>query len=228
MSLTASLKISGHEEFHVQLHSNSTAAEVLATVRYSLDANWRGNQLVSVGPNQLKPEDLVCEALDAGNPSLTVADFSRLGGPEICSISATELRGITLDQLESLLSFVQEMSPHWTENFGPQRGQPLCFEKFNLYHAAFWIIGPATAGHGGQGCSYVELVALEAADQKPRWFVSHAWIKPLPDFVACLKQHAKLRELKSTSPYWVCAYANNQHDLDEEQGRSKHVVSPKM
>ena len=43
------------------------------------------------------------------------------------------------------------------------------FQAFNLYHADFWVIGPATAGHGRGGCSYVELVATKAPMQRPLW-----------------------------------------------------------
>ena len=33
-------------------------------------------------------------------------------------------------------------------------------------------------------------------------------------FVACLRQHAALRNV-ADGAYWVCAYANNQHRLQE-------------
>ena len=42
-------------------------------------------------------------------------------------------------------------------------------EAFNLYHANFWVIEAATAGHGRGGCSYVELVATSAQMQRPLW-----------------------------------------------------------
>eukprot|EP00435_Cladocopium_sp_Y103_P010191 s5763_g2.t1 len=58
------------------------------------------------------------------------------------------------------------------------------FQAFNLYHADFWVIGPATADHGRGGCSYVELVATSAPMQRPLWFVSHAWLEPVAKFVA--------------------------------------------
>ena len=35
-------------------------------------------------------------------------------------------------------------------------------------------------------------------------------------FFACLLKHAQLRLLTSSTAYWVCAYANNQHALHEE------------
>ena len=134
----------------------------------------------------------------------------------MCPIPATELRGITLEQLESLLDFLRDMAPHWYETYGPGTGSALSYGDFNLYHAAHWVIRPATAGYGGAGCSYVELVANAAEAQRPAWFVSHAWSEPVPRFVACLRKHAAVRGLGATDPYWICAYANNQHVLDEE------------
>ena len=47
-------------------------------------------------------------------------------------------------------------------------------------------------------------------------FVSHAWLEPVVKFVACLKRHASLRQLSDQTGYWVCAYANNQHQLQSE------------
>eukprot|EP00435_Cladocopium_sp_Y103_P004561 s4639_g1.t1 len=48
------------------------------------------------------------------------------------------------------------------------------------------------------------------------WFVSHAWLEPVCNFVACLKHHTSLRQLSDQTAYWVCAYANNQHQLENE------------
>ena len=43
-----------------------------------------------------------------------------------------------------------------------ERGKPLSFDTFNLYHADEWIIRPATAAvpgsSHGTSCSYVELL----------------------------------------------------------------------
>eukprot|EP00435_Cladocopium_sp_Y103_P071066 s162_g36.t1 len=47
-------------------------------------------------------------------------------------------------------------------------------------------------------------------------FVSHAWLEPVCKFVACLKHHASLRQLPDQTAYWVCAYANNNHQLENE------------
>ena len=60
-------------------------------------------------------------------------------------------------------------------------------------------------------------MADEADAQLPLWFVSHAWLEPIKLFLACLRRHAHIRELsikQTLAPYWVCAYANNQHALE--------------
>ena len=57
-------------------------------------------------------------------------------------------------------------------------------------------------------------MAEEAAAQLPLWFVSHAWLEAIKLFLACLRRHATIREL-SAPAYWVCAYANPQHALED-------------
>ena len=73
-------------------------------------------------------------------------------------------------------------------------------------------------------CAFVEMVARAA--QSPKWFVSHWWGEAIPEFVACLEQHAQDygKDLNGVAvkggtteetPYWVCAYANNQWALGD-------------
>ena len=38
----------------------------------------------------------------------------------------------------------------------------------------------------------------------------------MKDFVKAVEYHARVRKLDSADAYWVCAYANNQHDLDAD------------
>ena len=87
--------------------------------------------------------------------------------------------------------------------------------RFNLYHASSWVIVPSTKGLNGAGCSFVELLTEEAAQQKPSWFVSHAWKEPIYRFIAVVRKHAAIR-LLDDGCYWICAYANNQHNLADE------------
>lgn len=67
-------------------------------------------------------------------------------------------------------------------------------------------------------CSFVEAVAEDAEHQRPLWFVSHWWGEAIVDFLSCIQHHQRIRELPDPSAYWVCAYANNQHELGTELG----------
>jgi len=73
--------------------------------------------------------------------------------------------------------------------------------------------GVPTAVTSPNSVSYKELVSSE--EQVPLWYTSHWWGAPVFNFVSCCETHAKLRGLTNPS-YWVCAYANRQHDLDAE------------
>ncbi|CAL1139170.1 unnamed protein product [Cladocopium goreaui] len=191
---------------------SSTAELAVEYLRQVLDEPWHGNVLLSCGPHKLEPK----QRLQEFNADFVFANYSWLSSGPPINIAATELRGITIEQLSSLLVFVEDVASSWCEAHHLGYGQPLSFEAFNLYHANFWVIGPATAGHGRGGCSYVELVATSAQMQRPLWFVSHAWLEPVCKFVACLKCHASLHQLPDQTAYWVCAYANNQHQLENE------------
>ncbi|CAE8722020.1 unnamed protein product, partial [Polarella glacialis] len=90
-------------------------------------------------------------------------------------------------------------------------GQTLAMEFLNLYHLNAWLILPASKD---ANCAMVELMA--AKKQTPAWFITHWWGEPIGDFVACVAKHVCIRCLSRDSPYWVCAYANRQHSLDDE------------
>ncbi|CAE8679688.1 unnamed protein product [Polarella glacialis] len=62
-------------------------------------------------------------------------------------------------------------------------------------------------------CSYVEAVAEDSSSQRPTVFVSHWWGEAVYDFISCISRHQELRALPQQTGYWVCAYANNQHEL---------------
>lgn len=86
-------------------------------------------------------------------------------------------------------------------------------QHLNLYHLADWVLRPATRA---DCCSYVELISVEPERQMPRWFVSHAWQEAIVDFITCLDGHGAVRQLGTEAAYWVCAYANNQHELGND------------
>lgn len=65
--------------------------------------------------------------------------------------------------------------------------------------------------------SYKEL--LSSAARVPAWYCSHWWGEPIQSFVTCCKRHAHLRGLTHVAgTYWVCGYANRQHELMHEIG----------
>lgn len=142
-------------------------------------------------------------------------------------IPAVEDRGITSLQLHELLDFAHEMLiPASRSTFNralwfnpcPESNtyrQPIQYRSMNLYHANTWIIRPATKKHSSPPVSYVELISPFPEKQLPRWFVSHAWIEPIIDFVTCIDAHCTERGLGQDSPFWVCAYCVNQHEAVE-------------
>lgn len=147
--------------------------------------------------------------------------FADLQTGEGCKIELTEERAISLAQLARLESHMRRRcteegwtgrrrSPGDPSDWAQVRLEP---EVVNLYDLVNLVVIPATSARhqSGQGGSYVELVA--AGPQRPRWFVSHFWGEPIVRFVACVKVHARDRKLDDDAAYWVCAYANNQHDV---------------
>lgn len=53
------------------------------------------------------------------------------------------------------------------------------------------------------------------APQDPVWFVSHWWGTPWRDSLTMLSFHSQVHGLSEASPYWICTFANNQHNLEE-------------
>ena len=83
----------------------------------------------------------------------------------------------------------------------------------NMHDVCALFVKPLTEPHK---CSFVDLVA-EAA-QAPKWFVSHAWSTPFSQTVSMLNFHVKSHKLPPTTNYWICTFANNQHDLGPRLG----------
>lgn len=129
-------------------------------------------------------------------------------------IEKTEKRGITLAQLKRILAFLEAHSGMWRDSneHSSTKGWTLELDSINLYHVNDWLILPSTKS---DNCALVEL--LTDKDQPPHNFVSHWWGEPVQDFIKCVAHHAEVRQLKEDMhAYWVCAYANRQHDLGAE------------
>jgi len=170
----------------------------------------------------------------APDSRLHLTDFTSLcpadAGAEPCRIPATEHRGISLRQLQDLFGYFRGRTDAdgtvrgWYDNApqSPTYRAKLQLEALNLYQAASWLVRPATSAWR---CSYVELVATQPAEQVPSWFISHAWSEPVSRFIQCVEEHSRLRHLSETDAWWVCAYANNQHELGEDLAKDPRKTS---
>ncbi|CAK9092628.1 Uncharacterized protein SCF082_LOCUS43588 [Durusdinium trenchii] len=155
----------------------------------------------------LSPNDSSCGSSRVLHLELT-SYAELIPGAAPLRIWETECRGIRLQQLEELIDFLLKRCVARDAT-----GESIALQDLNLYHLADWVICPATSF---DRVSYVELVSTCLEAQRPRWFVSHAWQETVEHFVLCLSKHAEVRELKTSAAYWVCAYANNQHELGND------------
>eukprot|EP00928_Gymnodinium_smaydae_P012191 TRINITY_DN14433_c0_g1_i1.p1 TRINITY_DN14433_c0_g1~~TRINITY_DN14433_c0_g1_i1.p1 ORF type:complete len:1047 (+),score=112.79 TRINITY_DN14433_c0_g1_i1:71-3142(+) len=137
-------------------------------------------------------------------------------------IPETEHRGICLTQLQTIETFVSRHALEkgnglnrksaWCERFGIDH-PPLHVRDVNLYNVADWLIRPSTQRFP---CSFVELISRDPRLQMPRWFCSHFWGDPIVEFTDCIEEHTKQHNLPHDSAYWICSYANNQHELGSD------------
>lgn len=186
------------------------------------------HQLLSRGAMRLVPPRTAGSAWwkhtplgDFGEISgLTLTDLSALHccGGGVCRGSKEELRGITVLQLQQLVSFIDKNCHLWGER-SPKRQ----FTASTMTTAAVvdWVVKPATVD---LRCSLVELMTRGPAPW-PRWFVSHCWGQPLEGLVHCLNQHQVVRRLSvqntSSTTYWLC-FCACRHG---EDGKDPQVLS---
>ncbi|CAE7499779.1 Scn8a, partial [Symbiodinium necroappetens] len=77
-----------------------------------------------------------------------------------------------------------------------------------------WAPAPEKVTCNGPSASYKELLSTQPC--VPVWYCSHWWGESIFDFVAGCRRHAEVRHLVADARYWVCGYANRQHELDQE------------
>jgi len=133
------------------------------------------------------------------------------------SVPDTASRAMTLQQVLDLVALVEEVLANCvlvdTNPYSPIRGQRITMENTTMYHMSSFFVEPLTKPFK---CSFNELVAVAA--QWPRWFVSHWWGERTVDTTRMLQWHAKCHGLENSTTYWICTYANNQHDVSGELG----------
>jgi len=133
-----------------------------------------------------------------------------------------ELRGITLRQLRAIIANMKRrcVKEKWTD----WNGNLLTPDKVTLYDVNKYIIKPYTEK---SEASFVETLPSTAGTQPPRFFVSHWWGETLYHTMDCLEQMIEDFEMNCNedddnkgggmtedTPIWICAFANNQHDLE--------------
>ncbi|CAE8630984.1 unnamed protein product [Polarella glacialis] len=134
-------------------------------------------------------------------------------------IPKTEERGISHEQLVHVKIFAETHCHSW-HDIKKAQGK-LNIATLNLHHLAPWCIKPAT---NERNCAMVEL--FSASPRTPKWFCTHWWGEPIQDFVACIDRHCAARQLcRQKTLYWICAYANRQHALEEELVRDPKKTS---
>lgn len=154
----------------------------------------------------------------------------KLGVPLSCEARGCEIhdcaeRAVTLEQLTELAAYVQEVGQ--ASLLTDRDGSTVTSDAVNLYVINDLLVKPLTFPFK---CSWVELVV--PAPQLPRWFVSHWWGTPFPQTCSLLQFHTQQRNL-ADSPYWICTFANNQHDLSGLSGQLrdtpfvKAILSPR-
>ncbi|CAK9076488.1 unnamed protein product [Durusdinium trenchii] len=137
------------------------------------------------------------------NPTTCRALAILTQGRPAVHIPDPECRGILLSQLEDLVEVLYS-------SFEPA-------DEVNLYELCECLIKPLTVP---ARCSYVERIAESIHLQMPSFFVSHWWGESVVASVKCIQKHAFLRGRSKADAYWICAYANNQHDPSAEIGDS--------
>jgi len=133
------------------------------------------------------------------------------------TIPDTALRAIKLFQLQALVDLVfdvlAKVSIIETSHHSTICGEQITWPCVNMYQIASHFIIPLTASFL---CSFVELVAT--GEQSPVWFASHAWSTAFKETMSMLRFHARVRKLADSTTYWICTFANNQHNLGELDG----------
>jgi len=151
----------------------------------------------------------------------------RQKSPDITPMDV-EMRGITFAQLLAVKANVEKrcVKEGWVST--KDNETLLTPEKVTLYDLNKYIIIPYTEKSES---SFVETLPSTTGTQPPRFFVSHTWGERFYHTLDCIKQ--MIKDFKNNqcyvlddsdqrgggmtehTPIWICAFANNQHDLDQ-------------
>mmetsp|Transcript_90216 Transcript_90216/g.254531 ORF Transcript_90216/g.254531 Transcript_90216/m.254531 type:complete len:1426 (-) Transcript_90216:73-4350(-) len=194
--------------------ANSRCANVIAAV----DEDPLGREQEEARVTVDHPSVLLALKNPVADPSCSLwrDELAHHFGSSPFLIDDTAHRGLTLRQLRRVLNFAEAQCGRWRdlEPRSKTSGLQLNMEILNLYHMSSWLIKPSTRHTKPVACAFVELMAKSS--QTPKWYVSHWWGEPIREFFRCLELHSRMRQLHPSHPFWICAYANRQHDLSNE------------
>lgn len=171
----------------------------------------------------------VTNSFGVGKTSLSIGyvippQMSPHGSVPITPMPA-ELRGITYRQLSAILVNIQRRCVQ--EKWIGRDGNLLTPDKVTLYDVSKYIIIPYTET---SKASFVETLPSTAGTQRPQLYVSHMSGEPFCHIISCIEQMIEDFKVNRTdtdddrrgggmtedTPMWICAFANNPHNLEED------------
>ena len=154
-----------------------------------------------------------------------------------------EMRGITLEQLLAVVANMERrcVEEEWVSTTSTTTSDlnttsdseselPLTPEQVTWYDLNEYIILPYTQK---SEASFVETLPSTAGTQPPRFFISHAWSETVHHTIDCIQQmiydmnrnydvgdEKKGGGMTRHTPFWICAFSVNQHQLHDDMGMS--------
>jgi hypothetical protein len=148
--------------------------------------------------------------LDSSRAVEFVNSIQKVSGDTISDVA---MRAMTLDELQAVRAIIMSscIKDGWKSS---RNGSALRPDDLNLYDLNSILIKPLTKK---RNCAFKEL--FPSGKTTPSYYSSHWWGEKVLDFIRCCEEHARMNGLAPhEATYWVCAYANRQHDLGTDLG----------
>lgn len=143
----------------------------------------------------------------------TLADANNVTTSSGVVIDDVAKRAMTLEELRVIRAVIVNncVKDKWKSSWNKKQLRP---DDVNLYDLNELLIKPLTKK---RNCAFKEL--FSSGSSVPTYYVSHWWGESVLQFISLCEYHAMKHELSAAeAKYWVCAYANRQHDLGADLG----------
>ena len=150
----------------------------------------------------------------------SVCDANNVTASNGVVIDDVAKRAMTLQELRVVRSVIVNncVKDRWKSSWNKKQLRP---DDVNLYDLNDILIKPLTKK---RNCAFKEL--FPSGTSVPTYYVSHWWGESALHFISMCEYHAMKHELPaSEAKYWVCAYANRQHDLGTDLGTDPSTSS---